>query len=116
MPTDQQTCRTVAESFARRLADRAYQNAYELTSRDYRAANTVEAMRDAFELIVPLDWGDADPIEAVQTMDSWPGKQASDLIWVYVSIGGDVYSEGLSAVLTAEGDQPRIREVEFGRP
>jgi hypothetical protein len=49
-------------------------------------------------------------------MDRWPDKRASDLLWVYVSIGGDVYSEGLVAVLTSEDDEPRIREVEFGRP
>jgi len=116
MRIDQQACLAVAESFARLLADRAYQDAYQLTSRDYRVAITLDAMRESFELIVPLDWGDADPIEAVQSMDSWPGKQASDLTWVYISIGGDVYSEGLAVVITAEHDQPRIREVEFGRP
>lgn len=116
MPAPKESCREVALSFARNLAERAYESAYELTAREYRAANSVEVMRDAFELIVPLDWGNADPIETVQTMDTWPGKRASDLMWVYVSIGGDVYSEGLAAILTAEDDQPRIREVEFGRP
>lgn len=35
---------------------------------------------------------------------------------VTVSMDGDVYSEGLMVVLTGEGDSPRIRSVELGRP
>lgn len=116
MPVSNEACRSAAVAFTRHLASRAYAEAYAMTSQDYRAVTTLERMQRDFVAFVPLDWGDSEPIEAVHTMDSWPDKRASDLLWVYVSIGGDVYSEGLTAVLTAEDGQPRIRTVEFGRP
>jgi hypothetical protein len=116
MPVTSEAYQAAAVSFTQHLADRAYDEAYAMTSQEYRAAVTLEQMKEDFETIVPLDWGDVEPIEIIQTMDSWPHKRDSDLLWVYLSIGGDVYSEALVAVLTSEDDEPRIREVEFGRP
>ena len=116
MSTAIEACRDAAVLFTRLLAARSYGNAYAMTSQEYRAAVTLEQMREGFETFVPPDWGGAEPIEAVQTMDTWPTKRDSDLLWVYVSIGGDVYSEALAAVLTSEGGDPKVREVEFGRP
>jgi hypothetical protein len=110
------TCQAAALSFTRHLVDRAYDQAYAMTTATYRAGVTLERMKEDFEAMIPLDWGAADPIETVQTMDDWPDKRASDRLWVYVSIGGDVYSEGLVAVVACEEDEPRIRAVEFGRP
>jgi hypothetical protein len=49
-------------------------------------------------------------------MTSWPSKQPSDIGWAYVSIGGDVYSEAVTVVVTSEQGEAKIREVEFGRP
>jgi hypothetical protein len=68
------------------------------------------------EAIVPTDWGAIGPVTVVQTMTQWPAKQPSDLGWVYVSIGGDVYSEAVIAIITLENGRPKVREVEFGRP
>jgi len=116
MPITSEACREVALSFTQHLADRAYDEAYAMTSQEYRSAVTLAQMKEDFESIVPLDWGDADPIEAVQTMETWPNKRDSDLLWVYVSIGGDVYSEALVAVVSSEGEEPRISSAEFGRP
>jgi hypothetical protein len=73
-------------------------------------------MQAAFEAIVPTDWGPIGPIETGETLANWPGRQPSDLGWVYVSLGGDVYSEAVIAVVTMEDGEPRIREAEFGRP
>lgn len=36
--------------------------------------------------------------------------------WVYVSIGGDVYSEAVTVVVTMDDESLRVRDVEFGRP
>jgi len=103
-------------TFTKRLAARAYGEAYAMTSRPYRAEVPLERLKADFEAIVPLDWGAAEPIEIAQTMDRWPGQRDADLLWVYVSIGGDVYSEAVVVVLAAEDGEPRIREIEFGRP
>ena len=73
-------------------------------------------MKSEFEAIVPSDWGTMGPIEIGETLKDWPGKGPSDLGWVYVSIGGDVYSEAVTVVITLENGGPKVREVEFGRP
>ena len=106
----------VALKFTEALADRDYSGAYMLLSTEYRDSMDPDRLKEEFEIIVPLDWGEIGPIEIGTIMDNWPDKQPSDLGWVYVSIGGDVYSEGLSLVLMSENGNIWVREVQFGRP
>ena len=106
----------VALAFTKALADRDYDAAYAMTSRAYRDGTSLEAMADAFESIVPTDWGAVGPIDAGITMDDWPGREPSDAGWVYVSVGGDAYSEAVTVVVTREDGELRVRTVEFGRP
>ena len=106
----------IALEFARSLAARDYESAHAMTSRSFQAVTSPGQLKNAFESIVPLDWGPVEPVELGETMTSWPGKQATDLGWVYVSIGGDVYSEAVSVIVMSENGSARIREVEFGRP
>ena len=108
--------RQVALEFTRSLAARGHLRAYALTFQEYRKRNTVDQIRTRFETIVPTDWGAIGPIEVGETMTSWPGKQPSDFGWIYVSIGGTVLSEAVTVVVTSENGEPKIREVEFGRP
>jgi hypothetical protein len=108
--------RQTALEFAKSLAARDYRKAYSMTAREYRKRTTAEQLRTAFETIVPNDWGPMGLIEVGQTMENWPGKQPTDIGWAYVSIGGDVYSEAISVVVTSENGEAKIREIEFGRP
>jgi hypothetical protein len=114
--TNEHDYRKFAMDFTKELAAREYDKAYAMTSKEYQRRITKEQLKDSFESIVPTDWGDMGPIEVGETMMNWPGKQHSDLGWVYVSIGGDVYSEAITVVVTSENERPKIREVEFGRP
>jgi hypothetical protein len=108
--------RHVALAFTKALAARDYGGAYALTSRAYRDGTSLKAMAEAFETIVPGDWGPVSAIDVGHTMDDWPGREPSDAGWAYVSVGGDVYSEAVTVVVTREGDELRVRSVEFGRP
>ena len=105
-----------ALKFTKTLTDRDYSTAYAMTSSEYRNRANLDQMKAEFEAIVPPDWGTMGPIEIGETLKDWPGKQPSDLGWVYVSIGGDVYSEAVTVVITLEKGDPKVREVEFGRP
>jgi hypothetical protein len=105
----------VALDFVRALVARDFDSAYAMTSSEYRRRVTPGAMRSAFDAMVPDDWRDA-VVSPGHTMDSWPDKQPSDLGWVYVSIGGDVYSEAATVVVTEEAGTLKVRDVEFGRP
>jgi hypothetical protein len=49
-------------------------------------------------------------------MEDWPGRKPSDVGRVYVSVGGDVYSEAVTVIVTLEDEALKVRAVEFGRP
>jgi hypothetical protein len=102
--------------FVTALAARDYAKAYAMTAQEYRMRTTVEHLRIAFETIVATDWGPVGPVEVGQSMETRPGKLPSDMGWAYVSIGGDIYSEAVTVVVTSENGEARIREIEFGRP
>ena len=106
----------IALSFANALAARDYATAYAMTAGDYRERVPLEEMRAAFEAIVPEDWGAMGPIEPGHTMDDWPGKQPADVRWVYVTIGGDVFAEAITVIVSTKDGTLKVRNVEFGRP
>lgn len=106
----------VGLTFAGALAGRDYSTAYAMTSSDYQRSTTLDEMRAAFEAIVPPEWRTVGPVEVGLVMETWPTKQPSDVGWVYISIGGDVYSEAVTVVVMAEGDTLKVRTVVFGRP
>jgi hypothetical protein len=102
------TQKTLALDFARALVRRDYPAAHAMCSRRLRARLDVATLREQFERMIPLDWGQVDPIE-LEDRDEWP--------FVYVVLGGDGYSEAIIIEsFTLEDGQARIDAVEFGRP
>jgi hypothetical protein len=117
VPTTTQTnYNGIALEFTQALASRDYTKAYAMTSKEYQRNTTKDVMKSSFEDIVPVDWGTIGPIEIGETMTDWPDKKPSDLVWVYVSIGGDVYSEAVITIITLEYETPKVRQIEYGRP
>lgn len=104
-----------AVEFARALLARDYASAHAMLTPAYQLVLPSDELRASFEDIVPPDWADG-TVEHGQTMTEWPGKQPQDMAWVYVVIGGDVYSEAVTVVVSDQAGQPRVRDVEFGRP
>ena len=67
-------------------------------------------MQERFELMIPLDFGDVAPIEIVSD-PSW------DAMFVYVSLGGPIYSEAIIvSAFAEENGRQTVDAVEFGRP
>ena len=105
-----------ALKFTQALAARDYAAGYAMGAQEFRDKVSLQQLTAEFEEIVPEDWGSTDPIAVGETMDEWPGKGPGDIGWVYVSIGGDVYSEALVVIVAAEEGGLKVRDVEFGRP
>jgi hypothetical protein len=104
------TQKAVALDFARTLAARDYARAYTMLSASLRSELTAGAMQERFELMIPLDFGDVAPIEIVSD-PSW------DAMFVYVSLGGPIYSEAIIvSAFAEENGRQTIDAVEFGRP
>jgi hypothetical protein len=102
--------------FAEHMSNRKYAEAYEMTSSEYQTLIDLNQFKTDFEKMIPLDWGKIAPIEIGDTLKNWPEKQSSDLIWIYISLGGDVYSEAVTIVISTENENLRISELKFGRP
>ena len=111
-----QNAKQLALQFSNAMASRDYLRAYDLTAGSFRQNYSQQDLQSSFEDIVPVDWGEVSPIEVGETMTEWPAKENTDIAWVYVSLGGDMYSEALILIIAAEKDSLKVREIEFGRP
>ena len=97
-----------ALDFAHALSRRDYASAYALCSNKLKSQITAEKLQEDFEDMIPLDWGAIDPIELMEN-EAFP--------FLYVVLGGDVYSEAIiiDAFATEDGVE-KIDNFEFGRP
>ena len=111
-----QDAKDMALKYSKLMSSRKYNDAYEMTSKSFKEAFSVKEMQSSFEYMIPNDWGEVIPIEVGETMTNWPAKKLSDIAWVYVILGGDVYSEALTLIVTSEDNILKIRDVEYGRP
>ena len=116
MTADAGGCIGAALEFANALVRRDDEAAYAMTTRDYQRRVPLATLRERFDAITPVEFGPITSVDVGMSMESWPDKQGGDVGWVYVTIGGDVYSEALIVVITVEDDAMKVREVEFGRP
>ena len=111
-----QNAKDTALKFSNLMSSRNYSDAYEMTSKKFKNDFSLTELQENFEDMIPSDWGEVSPIEVGESMTEWPAKEPSDIAWVYVILGGDVYSEALILILTDEDDSIKIRNIEFGRP
>lgn len=105
-----QTQKRLALEFARSLALRDYAQAYSMLSKDTQSQMPLDVMREQYEAMIPLDWGEVNPIE-LEENPAW------DEMFLYVVLGGPVYSEAIiiSSFASEEG-KAKVETFEFGRP
>jgi len=102
--------KSLALDFARSLSKRDYRQAYKMLSLNAQSQLTEDGLREQFESMIPLDWGDIDPIQ-LEENPAW------DEMFLYVVLGGDSYSEAIIVNSFASDDEiPKIDSFQFGRP
>ena len=100
--------KTTAILFAQRLVARDYRAALELCSEALQLSLNEKSLCEKFEAIIPLDWGRVDSIR-LEENDTFP--------FVYITLGGDVFSEAIIVhSFATENEQTRIVSFELGRP
>ena len=52
----------------------------------------------------------------MEDMREWPTRQDPDIGWAYVAICGEGFNEAVSVIVSEEGGQAVIRNIEWGRP
>ena len=100
--------KSTALQFAQSLAARDYRAALSLCSDDIKSRMNADKLSEDFEAIIPLSWGEIDPIEIVGG-DAFP--------FIYIELGGDVYSEAIIVhSFSNQGGETKIANFELGRP
>ena len=100
--------KSLAIKFARALSKREYDEAHAMCSQELRSQIKVDRLREEFEDMIPLDWGVIDPIEL---------EESGDYPFIYVVLGGDVYSEAIIIdSFSIENNQVKVGSYQFGRP
>jgi len=51
-----------------------------------------------------------------EDMADWATRQNGDIGWVYISISGEDFLEAVTVIVCDEQGQPKIRQIEWGRP
>lgn len=139
MADDSNDAVKLALDFAEALIQRDYDKAFAMTSADFveEGGNrlSLDALRDKFESIVPVDWAFVDmetiyaaapppenlranhirgPLAIMEAETDW--VEEPDVAFMYVSIADDAEGEGISVFVAREASELRIREITFGRP
>ena len=98
----------LALDLAHKLKIRDYESAYAMLSANLKSNLSTAELRQCYEQMIPQDWGEIDPIELME---------GEDIPYLYVVLGGDVYSEAITIDrFVVEDGQARIDGLEFGRP
>ena len=99
---------TTAILFAQKLVARDYRAALELCSEELKSSLNEKSLGEEFEAIIPLDWGKVDSIQL---------EEIGTLPFVYITLGGDVFSEAIIVhAFATENGQTKIARFELGRP
>lgn len=112
----------IAQTFAELLVDGDFKAAHSMLAKELkRSLKAADLEREYTEMIGQYgeegeDLPDDLEVVVISSETGMPDMQAQDVGWVYVSIGGDGFSEAITVVVTQEQDELRIRTLEWGRP
>lgn len=105
--------RALALAFTRSLCARDYEAAAAMVH-SAEAVPAAADLKETFERVVPLDWGETEPLTPLQATAL--GDLLDGEIIIYVNIPGDVYAEGVTLRIANGEDGPEIRSAEIGAP
>ena len=102
--------------FAKALARRDYASAHSMLSFMQRMLWSPNSIGQRFEEMIAYGAGDADDVEAIEGYVDYRSKKEGDIGGVYVAISGPGFSEAVMVFVKREEGEPKIREIEWGRP
>ena len=105
-----------ATAFAQALVDGRFEDAHSMLTDDLKDRVPVERLQAAYEGLVEYGTGPVQVDDQLTTMEEWPDKRTNDVGWAYISISGTDFVEAVTVVVSREGDELKIRNIEWGRP
>ena len=109
----------LALKFAGDLKDERFESAHAQLTQANRLIWSASSLQKQYEDMISYGDGPTQHlnVEVTDDMKDWRSeKREEDLGWVYVSMRGEEFSEAVALIFTEENDEPKIREIEWGRP
>jgi hypothetical protein len=112
---------TIALAFAQHLIDGEFALAHALLNPVLAMQLDQTSLQTLYENMVSYFAPAANHAEVIEALSDWPGKLASDVAWVYVSIdNGSSHAEAVSVTLenmqNSAENAVQIKLLEWGRP
>ena len=109
----------LALKFAGDLKNERFESAHAQLTQANRLMWSSSSLQKQYEEMI--SYGDGPTlhlnVEVTDDMKDWLSeKRKEDLGWVYVSMRGEDFSEAVVLIFTEENGEPKIREIEWGRP
>lgn len=106
----------VAHKFGQHIVQQAWESAHSLLSSELQSAISPRDIERKIRSMISYTDDEISEAEVVYEMEDWPNKKDNDIGWVYVSLSGDTFVEGVTVVVQKENSKLEIRSIEWGRP
>ena len=108
----------VAEHFGRAVAEGDFAAAHAMLTKKAQLSHSPAELAASVEKMISIGDGPITDFGLVNecVLEDWPRKQQDDVGYVYVALNGNGFCEAVTVTLCREGDEIRIRELEWGRP
>lgn len=106
----------VAEQFGQALAAGNFVLAHEFLTEETKNEYSPAALEQEVKDMTAYSPGPIFEVEVMSTLEDWPSKRVDEVLWAYVALSGDSYSEGVAVTLANTPAGVRLREIVWGRP
>lgn len=106
----------LALKFGQHIVQREWEAAYSLLSSDLQSTTSPRNIEHEIRSMTAYADDQISEAEVVIAMEEWPDKKDNDIGWVYVSLSGRTFSQGVTIVVEEQKSNLTIRSLEWGRP
>lgn len=106
----------LALKFGQHIVQREWEAAHSLLSSKLQSATSPGNIENDIRSMTAYADDEISEAGVVIEMEEWPDKKDDDIGWVYVSLSGSTFSEGVTIVVEKQNSNLTIRSLEWGRP
>jgi len=115
-PDSKQVTVDTGSRFANALVEKRYGDAVSMLTVALKTSWPEEKLRSQYEEMISYGTGPVKVDGHTGYMEDWPDRKPGDIGWAYVSISGSDFAEAVTVVVAEEDGEPKIREIQWGRP
>jgi hypothetical protein len=106
----------IASDFAQTLIAEEFEAARTYLTTEAQREYTTARLAASYHDMIAYGSGPIDLDGHHEFLADWSTRHARDIGWIYVSISGTDFVEAISVVVSEEGGEPKVSEIEWGRP